>query len=689
MLSLVVAFFVCTEMEGQNDYAYRKGKSYANVPATRLPDAIDLSAELQSLVYQNAVPEGVHTLACPLFLPKYVRGVFFSRDSRLGDYEWPNNTNRLLPWCFSELKELTETGYPGIPSNAAPSNIGDGLLLQQVDGKYLFVKAVSGNNSLSWLKVKTTGEVELWVSTLGTDELPSSVPLLLVNKADDPYQCIREVYHALIADSNVADLRARKDKEYFEAFGYLGWCTWEHYHFDIDERKILDDLDAIERSGIPIRYVLIDDGHLVHEHRKLASFLPDSLKFPSGWANIMARKRKDGIRWMGLWYALSGYWMGVSRQNCFSEEVKRTLYAYQDCLLPGPDSVSIRSFYREYVGTLKRQGFDFLKVDNQSFTLPLYMGSTGSVRHAVECNRSLEAEAHEQRMGLMNCMAHNVINTDHTRYSNCTRVSIDYKKYDENMAKSHLYQSYTHTLLLGQSVWPDHDMFHSCDTICGGLMARSKAMSGGPVYLSDSPNDFVAEHILPLIDEDGKVFRPEVPAVPMPGSILTNPFRSGKAYSVFAPVANDAMTLIHYNLNVEPCHRKITASIKKSDYELRMRFEQGPSKSKLSDTGQRLLLYDWESRTAQVLDEEGVECSLDGFTDRMYHLCPIRKGWAVVGIQEKYLSPATVRIVSCTENQLVLKVLCPGTLRVWIEKDGRQTLESLYVAVPRNVVFTK
>lgn len=78
MLSLVVAFFVCTEMEGQNDYAYRKGKSYANVPATRLPDAIDLSAELQSLVYQNAVPEGVHTLACPLFLPKYVRGVFLA-----------------------------------------------------------------------------------------------------------------------------------------------------------------------------------------------------------------------------------------------------------------------------------------------------------------------------------------------------------------------------------------------------------------------------------------------------------------------------------------------------------------------------------------------------------------------------------------------------------------------------------
>ena len=113
-------------------------------------------------------------------------------------------------------------------------------------------------------------------------------------------------------------------------------------------------------------------------------------------------------------------------------------------------------------------------------------------------------------------MAQNVINTDHTSYSNSTRVSIDYKKYDEDMAKSHLFQSYTNTLLLGQTVWPDHDMFHSCDTVCGTLMARSKAISGGPVYLSDAPGDFIKENIFPLIDKQGKLFRPEAPAVPMP-----------------------------------------------------------------------------------------------------------------------------------------------------------------------------
>ena len=38
------------------------------------------------------------------------------------------------------------------------------------------------------------------------------------------------------------------------------------------------------------------------------------------------------------------------------------------------------------------------------------------VSEATDCNRSLEAEIHRQNMGLMNCMAQNVINTDHTSY---------------------------------------------------------------------------------------------------------------------------------------------------------------------------------------------------------------------------------------------------------------------------------
>lgn len=672
-----------TETPEQTDYTYLKGKSFKDTPATMMPDTFRLDGDTRALTYADAIPASTQTVAYPVKLPEYTRGLFFSRDSRPDDFEWPNNTNRLLPWAFKNLKELTDTRYPGIPSNAAPSTVGDGLLLQLSNGEYLFAKALSGANSLSWLQVNPDGTVTLYVSTLGKDPLPPHAPLLLTSRDANPYRAFRQAYQDLMADKKASDLRSRTSKPYFEAFNYLGWCTWEHYHFNIDESKILSDIDAIEASGIPVRYVLIDDGHLANKNRQLTGFTPDTSRFPTSWANIIARKKASSIKWMGLWYALSGYWMGLSESNDFPEEVRHNLYKHNNCLLPGPDSERIRSFYRQYVGALKSQGFDFLKVDNQSFTLPLYMGGTGSVRQAADCNRSLEAETHLQGMGLMNCMAHNVVNTDHVRYSNSTRVSIDYKKYDEDMAKSHLFQCYTNTLLLGQSVWPDHDMFHSSDTISGALMARSKAVSGGPVYLSDSPREFNPAHILPLIDGEGKLFRPEAPAVPTPESIPTNPIWDGKAYRVFAPLANDGMTLICYNLSSSPQHRQVTATIRKADYDLRQQFEQHAAKSE-----ERILLYDWEARTAQELTDS-IDFRLTGFTDRMFHLCPIRKGWAVIGIQEKYLSPSTVRILSQTEQKLTLKVLCPGTLRIWCEKEGHSELRSISIDAPQEITIEK
>lgn len=649
----------------QNPYLYEKGKSFKGVPAHEMPRSIDLTKTSKPICTERQLPEGEHTLSYRVVLPAYTGGIFFSRDSRPGDFEWPNNTNRLLPWVFDRMEDITHKDYPGIPSNASPSTVGDALLLRLADGGFLFAKAVAGDNSLSWMQVNPDGTLSLYLSTLGEDNLTGEPPLLLVRQADEIHEVLRKAYRSLMADKHVSAIRPREGKARFEAFDYLGWCTWEHYHYDIDEAKILKDINTIENSEIPIRYVLIDDGHIANSNRQVTSLTPDKTRFPNGWSGIMQRKRTDGIRWMGLWYSLSGYWMGISPGNDFPAGIQQCLYPHQGALLPGKDTKAIDTFYEYYVGTLKQYGFDFLKIDNQSFTLPLYMGGTQVVRQAKACNLALERQTHRQGVALLNCMAHNVLNTDHTMHSAFTRVSIDYKKYDEDMAKSHLFQSYTNTLTLGQTVWPDHDMFHSSDTVCGSLMARSKAVSGGPVYLSDSPADFVAENILPLIDEQGRLFRPSAPAVPTPESVITNPLHSGKAYRVSAPVGNGAVALIAYNLNVSPRHHRVTAHICPQDYTLWER--KAP-----------VLLYDWNNSTAERLTAEKA-FSMEGFSDHLFHLCPIRKGWAVIGIEEKYLSPATVDIVKCNVHTLVLDVHCPGTLLVWVEHEGRQELRRIPV----------
>lgn len=675
---IVAGIFVSTSMSAQNPLAYSKGKTYLDVAAYRMKKTIDLNNDTPStpILYEQQVPECQHTLSYNVAIPSYVRGIFFSRDSRPKDYQWPNNTNRLLPWTFNKLADILQEDYPGIPSNGQPSATGDALLLQLSNGEYLFAKAISGNNSLSWLQVNADGTLTLYVSTLGEDELNGKLPLILVHKSRSVYDLFDNAYRSLIADKTVSNLKRRTNKEYFEAFDYLGWCTWEHYHYDIDESKILSDIDDIEASDIPVRYILIDDGHIANKDRQLTSLIPDKKRFPKGWSNIIKRKQADKIRWMGLWYSLSGYWMGISAENDFPAEIQQALFAYNGSLLPGKSRANIQTFYEYFTRTMKDYGFDFLKIDNQSFTLPLYMGGNQAIRQAKECNLALEQQMHRRQMGLINCMAQNILNTDHTQYSSVTRVSIDYKKYDEDMARSHLFQSYTNTLLLGQTVWPDHDMFHSCDSVCGSLMARSKAMSGGPVYLSDAPKDFIKENITPLIDEKGKIFRPSAPAIPTPESIITNPLRSGKAYRVFAPTGDEALSLICYNLNTSPTHRKVTATLRPADYLLRKCVDKVSA-----SPNDRILLFNWNEQTSEILSADR-EIRLNGFTDCLFHLCPVRQGWAVIGIQEKYLSPSTVEILKRTRDALTLNVRCAGTLKVWVESGNGTELRSITIKEP-------
>lgn len=685
LLTLILsgAAWGCPGLTGQTSFVYEKGKMFTDVTAFQMEHSIGLGTQQTPVYYKKNIPGKQQTVSYRIEIPAYKQGIFFSRDSRPGDYQWPNNTNRLLPWVFDRLDDLTQEDYPGIPSNGAPSVLGDALLLELADEGFLFAKAVTGENSISWFQVNKDGSLTVYLSTLGTDNLASQAPVLLVEKGRTVYEAIHKAYASLIGSREVSALQKRTDKDYFEAFNYLGWCSWEHYHYDIDETKMLNDLDGIEASGLPIRYVLIDDGHLANKNRQLTSFVPDKERFPSGWKNIISRKKEDKIKWMGLWYNFCGYWMGISPENDFPEKIKETLYSYNGSMLPGKSKENIGTFYQYYIGTLKDYGFDFLKIDNQSFLLPLYMGNTEVIRQAKACNLALEEQTHNRQVGLMNCMAQNILNIDHTQYSNLARVSIDYKKYDEDMAKSHLFQCYTNTLLQGQTVWPDHDMFHSSDTICGSLMARSKAISGGPVYLSDSPVDFVKENILPLIDEEGRIFRPEAPAIPTPESVITNPLKDGKAYRVFAPAGNEAVSLICYNLNTSPSHHQVETTISPADYSLRETMS-----GKVAPRAERILLYDWEKQTAEVLTADK-QIALEGFTDRLFHLCPIRNGWAVVGIQEKYLSPATVDIISSSSKQLKLNVLCPGNLRIWVEENGRQELRTIPVSHPGEITINK
>ena len=77
-----------------------------------------------------------------------------------------------------------------------------------------------------------------------------------------------------------------------------------------------------------------------------------------------------------------------------------------------------------------------------------------------------------------------------------------------------------------------------------------------------------------------------------------------------------------------------------------------------------LVVYDWSLGTAEKLEGQ-YSFSIEGFNDRLVHLCPIQQGWAVIGRTDKYLSPAAVEVLSVLPNELKLRMVESGPLGVW------------------------
>jgi len=305
------------------------------------------------------------------------------------------------------------------------------------------------------------------------------------------------------------------------------------------------------------------------------------------------------------------------------------------------------------------------------FAAANHSGSTHPMRGYTTENAAAEAwmtsravdeiARRDYNYGMINCMAMNNITLLNSRYTPVMRVSEDYKLNNLFMAKEHLWQSYQNTLWLGQVMWPDHDMFHSSDRVCGRIMAVSKALSGGPVYLSDAVDRIVAGNVRPLCYRDGLLLRPLAPAMPLPRSAISMPLIDSSVYYVAAPLANRSVALAAYNLMV--VERRLHASVSAQDYSAAGLCIQG-GKVALQVAADGFYLYDFFAARGKKLDG-AEEFDLDGFSDRLLLMVPIEKGWAVIGRADKYLAPASVSQITCEDKKLTLTLVEGGNFVIW------------------------
>lgn len=641
--------------------------SVSTCSASENGSVIDLSRPDSGDVVVVSAPVDSAEIKRTVLLPDFLRFCHVAADSE--HFRWIGASNRMYPWVgHDDLVSVFRYREPHPPIIKTPNSRAIVMLFELNEGHYLCLMPLSGEHSASWLEIQDTGALIVGTSTLGNHVMPhgAEIPLFAWSTGEDPYAALRNMWECVI-ERNVSggNTSLRSEKEYPEEFRYLGWCTWEQYKHGIDESTVLNAIHGIERSDIPVRWVLIDDGHQQAVQQRMMSLSPNREKFPRGWGPIISTKRQKKIRWIGVWHTLLMNWKGidVNHQMAFAAPYLMQHPKSSKTLIPRDNLADSRKFYSEFIGRVQQQGFDFVKVDNMSRSTIDYYGTRNAAKAQKNNIRSLEDSCRATGLGLINCSAQNTIGLLNAKHSVIMRTSPDYKRGALATSKSQILQSTFNTCWLGQTFWPDHDMFHSSDSEVAETMAITKAMSGGPIYLSDRPEDFDEDVIAPLCYEDGLLIRPEAPGVPAAESLFSDPlYQTEGAHKVFAPLKNRSCAIALYNLSLSPS--VVRGTIVPNDYRAATAMLQ-PYEGPWLNPTEGLVVYNWGEGRGELISSHGLSVELREFGHKLFLLCPIRKGWAIVGRPDKYLSPSTVQIEIVEDDSIVLTMHEPAPIIVY------------------------
>lgn len=619
-------------------------------------------------------------------LPAFAKMVYFGTDGNNLSGIIPSNRSQM--WVLGADYKLENT--PAIKKGggmygAMPSREGTFSVFLLKDGRYLAVLPLVGEYSIAYLTYdyEKGGAPTLSVASFGKAPVKGEVPVLAYATGSNIYEASATVWQRVIkSDLKGVTAKLRDEKKSPECWDYLGWCSWEEYRFEITEELLAKAMKEIDASDVPVRWVLIDEGTEWFDSSKdknrfnlgLYSFKPDPVKWPNGLAPLMQYKREDGIKWMGIWHHQAGLFRGIDPDNNMGPELNKLFVEHRGETIVKGEFDAQYKFYEELFREPTELGFDFIKVDFQGSQFKKYVGGENAVQAHLQSNRALEAYARDNGLGLMHCFAQDILCVLNGSDATVIRTAQDYRKGKPTAVRVQTFQNYNNKLWQGHVFWGDHDMFHSNDTLANRMMAVSKAMAGAPVYVSDPPEEFVEEVIVPLCYKDGKLIKPLAPSIPLPESFFNSPINEKALYRTIAPLANGAASIACYNLYDGDEPVTIKGTIKPSDYKSASAMMQPyPGEQEIPAEG--LYLFDWYEQTGTVLDKE-YAIELTGLADTLVHLCPIRQGWAVVGLTGKYLSPATVLDPNYSADEVSFLLVEGGELALYL-KNGKPEAEGL------------
>ena len=450
--------------------------------------------------------------------------------------------------------------------------------------------------------------------------------------------------------------RVRKERRYPEIFEYLGWCSWDAFEIRVDEKSLLDKCQEFKEKGIPVKWAIIDDMwgevrdfyDISYENRpemfrlmhssKLYSFKADPIRFPNGLKGCIEKMNEYGIT-VGMWHPTTGYWMGIDPEGEIFKE-------HRDCLIQTKDGRWIHSpeqgkayeFYNAFHDYLRECGTEFVKIDNQSMTRRFYKKLAPVGKVARQFHNAMEASVGQHFDNQMiNCMGMASEDMWNRSVSPISRCSDDFQPENREWFTKHILQCAYNCLIQGQFYYCDWDMWWTDD---GQAVKNSilRAISGGPIYVSDTFDRSRAEILKPLALEDGRILRCDRPAMPTRDCLTLDPAQAGNVFKV-QNVCGDCGVIAAFNLDKD--NQAVTGKISPEDVD--------------GLCGEEFAVYEHFSKQMKILHRgESFELQLkDSDEFKLYILVPLKDGCGVIGRVDKFISPKTVRYNRKGEAELV------------------------------------
>ena len=552
------------------------------------------------------------------------------------------------------------------------------LLTEQEDGAcVLYVPLIDGAFRAS---LQGAGEDGLELVTESGDPatVTDQVVGLFVASGGDPYALLEQAARSVMTHLGTGRLRAEKPLPAFA--DEFGWCTWDAFYGDVSHDKVRQGLESFRAGGLSPRYLILDDGWQSVKKQptgetRLTAFAANE-KFPGDLGpTVRMAKGEFGVETFLVWHALNGYWGGVDDASLPGYEARpmrrdhspgilkfepgwtTSLNEYFGGFVSVVPSRHIARFFQDYHRHLRAQGVDGVKVDNQASLEAVAAGLDGRVTLMQRYHEALEGAAQVQFGGnLINCMSCANEMFYSAPASNLTRTSTDFWPNDPASHGLHLYTNAQVGAWFGEFVHPDWDMFQSGHPM-GAYHAAGRAVSGGPVYVSDKPEAHDFALLNKLVLADGSVPRADLPGRPTRDCLFHDPTREDVLLKIFSRNGDGGVVgVFNARYDAENALPPIAGDVRPADVE--------------GLTGERFAVYEHSTGEVRAMGrDDSWEVALPPLTAEVFTVVPITDGLAPLGLADKFNSGGTIASVALHDGACEVALRDGGPFVAWSERE--------------------